>query len=298
MLIVQANIGNLDKQRASYRPFFKQRIIEKFLFLSREALNQESQPVDLIIWPETAYPSYVHLNSPKYTLLPLIHLVQEYSSSLITGFYDIKGADQVANAILYLDKTGQINTPPTHKSILLAFGEYLPGSQWFPQIKNYLPMVSDFARGSGPEIRTVDRYNIGPLICYEALFPKFTRSLANQGADFFVNLTNDSWYGKTSQPYQHLYIAAGRALENRRPLIRSTNTGITTVIDLKGVPQKQSPLHKEWTGVYKVQYLGSHYKSPFQKWGFWFSHIILLSSTLLLLIMALIFSPKNKTVSS
>ena len=294
MLLVQANIGNLDKQQATHKSLFKRHITQKFLSLTQRALDQESQPVDLVVWPETAYPSYIRLNSIKYTIDPLIHLVQNYSTSLITGFYDVKNENQVANAILYLDKTGQLSAPPTHKSILLAFGEYLPGAEWFPQIKKYLPMVSDFVRGPGPEVRPIDRYNIGPLICYEALFPNFTRHLANQGADFFINLTNDSWYGKTSQPYQHLYISAGRAIENRRPLIRSTNTGITTVVDYKGTPQKLSPLHEEWTYVYDVKYLNSSYKSPFQRWGFWFQHITLLLSTLLILIMVFTSSKQKQ----
>jgi apolipoprotein N-acyltransferase len=79
--------------------------------------------------------------------------------------------------------------------------------------------------------------------------------LALLGADFLINLTNDSWFGPSFEPEQHLYMTLARAIEVRRPLLRSTNTGISTVIEATGQVHVQSPKFKEWFHTYDVKYL-------------------------------------------
>jgi apolipoprotein N-acyltransferase len=69
-----------------------------------------------------------------------------------------------------------------------------------------------------------------------------------------VNVTNDSWYGTWQEPYQHMYMTLGRAIETRRPLVRVTNTGISTVVLASGEVLQQSPMHQEWAGLYTVPY--------------------------------------------
>lgn len=284
VLITQANFGNIEKQMSINKFTFREVIINKFINLSTSAINEfkktnSNQNVDLVVWPETAYPSYVNLNSFNYDSNPLNYFTKTNKVALATGFYHVENNDRLANAILYVNPNGEISDYPTKKSILLAFGEYLPLGETFPKLKQLLPQVADFVRGPGPQARNITDIRLGPLICYESLFPWFSRQLANQNINLFINLTNDSWYDDIFEPRQHMYITAGRALENRRPVIRSTNTGISTVIKSDGTTMTLSPRSQEWAKVYTVPYPESETKTPFQKWGYGVHLLLLLILT-------------------
>ena len=95
----------------------------------------------------------------------------------------------------------------------------------------------------------------GPQICYEGLYPWFTVELAKKGAQIIGNVTNDSWFGEKFEPYQHLYMTLARAIEVRRPLIRATNTGITTGISAAGELFQRSPQNQEWEGSFEIPYM-------------------------------------------
>jgi apolipoprotein N-acyltransferase len=97
-------------------------------------------------------------------------------------------------------------------------------------------------------------YKLGPQICLESIYPMFSASMARQGAEVLSNVTNDSWFGNTFEPYQHMTMTLARAIENRRPLLRSTNTGITTVALADGTVLEKSPIGKEWVGYYRVPF--------------------------------------------
>jgi apolipoprotein N-acyltransferase len=88
--------------------------------------------------------------------------------------------------------------------------------------------------------------------------------LANQDAQLIVNLTNDSWYGTWQEPYQHLYMTLARAIEFRRPLIRATNTGISTVVLASGEVLEKSPMAREWTYIYDIPYRSRPGKTFYQ----------------------------------
>ena len=129
-------------------------------------------------------------------------------------------------------------------------------------------------------------------IFYESLFPSFSRSLAALGAQFIVNVTNDSWYGTWQEPYQHLYMTLARSVEFRRPVLRVTNTGISSVVLASGDILEQSPIHEPWAGLYKVPYLRTPPETFYQNW-FWLVPSILWSSLLALLGFGLISSRKR-----
>lgn len=281
VLITQANIGNLEKQQSLNRYSYREIIMDKYIELTDQALRGETS-VDLVVWPETAYPQYVDLSNFQSSAPKLMQLTQKHQTALATGFYDVKDQNQVANAILYINRSGQVGDRPTHKTILLAFGEYLPFADWFPILKKWAPQVADFTRGPGPEIRYLANVALGPLICYESLFPNFSRDLANLESNILINLTNDSWYDDWFEPLQHLYITAGRALETRRPVIRSTNTGLSTVIKSNGQPMEISPRSKEWAGVFEVSYPEKGIKTIYQRWGKDLHYILLIIFTIAL----------------
>lgn len=232
--IVQANIGNFMKvssERGDDDAY--QTISETYEDLSKQ--NDDFKP-ELIIWPETAYPdtfygTETHLHSI------FTRITEETQSELLIGGYDqnmgetSNNIETVFNASLLI--SGNRVKSIYHKNILIPFGETLPFGPLNRSIVNVVPAISLFARGEGTQVmETSAGYRFITPICYEILESNFTRDLLNQWGQnhFIVNHTNDSWYGDTAEPYQHLFLSKWRAIEFQLPIIRSTNTGISSVI--------------------------------------------------------------------
>jgi len=232
--LIQANIGNVDKLSAEngLRSAIH-KTISTYKDLSVEAA-QKIQGLELIVWPETAYPDTLSTPLKKR---PMEAIAKEIGIPFIIGSYDTDylpgNRERDYNAIFYIDENGTFQHT-YRKVLLLAFGEYFPFSDWFPELKDLVPEVSDFGRGEGPGVIDFKGLKISPLICYEAIFSTFVKDAMKLQPDLFLNATNDSWFGPLMEPDQHLALAKFRSIEYRRPLIRSTNTGITTLIDATG----------------------------------------------------------------
>ncbi len=272
VLIVQANVGNQEKLMAEAGGRFRDVIIERFERVMRDGLEKNpGVPVDFAVWPETAFPELIlepTLSGPYPSRLR--EMMSSLQLPLITGGYSIlSGTDLYTNSFFILDKNGTWSAPPYHKTVLLAFGEYIPFGDVFPIFYKWLPYTGHFGRGPGPTAMDAGTIKVGAQICYEGLFDWFTRGLAQKGAHIVVNVTNDSWYGTWEQPYQHLYMTLARAVEVRRPLVRSTNTGISGVIWANGDVQSLSPLQKEWSHLYEIPYISNPQPTPFTGWSYW-----------------------------
>lgn len=270
-LIVQANIGNLEKQYAYKGLGFRDSILDQYIGLTQKGLS-ENPNVDFAIWPETAFPD--ELNRPGYAsrhVLRLRGFLNEAKLNLVTGSYGQKAdTRQTTNSMFFLYPADSGAEPKEYdKTELLAFGEYIPGSIYFPVLKKWLPQVADFARGQGPSVKDYVGLRVGPQICYEGLFDWFTRESAQLDAQMILNVTNDSWYGTWQEPYQHLYMTLARAIEIRRPLIRATNTGISTVVLADGKILEQSPLETVWQGRYEIPLWKNGPVTLFTTWGYW-----------------------------
>jgi apolipoprotein N-acyltransferase len=256
-LVVQANIGNLLKYKAEKEGKFQNEIINEYLTMTHEALKEEK--VDLIVWPETAMPIFVNLGRMDSAHTKRIaDTARIHNAEIFTGVYSYKGED-VFNSIAYVSTQG-IVTHLYSKSILLAFGEYFPGTERWPYFKNLVekivPAVSHFARGEGPTAFKVQpNFVVGPQVCYEGLDTFYNQQIVKAGANILINVTNDSWFGTTFEPYQHLYMTLARAIEYRRPMIRSTNTGISTAITASGQILGLSPIKKKWHKIYEIPLL-------------------------------------------
>lgn len=269
-LLIQGNIGNEEKLAAEVGRGFRGEIIQRYLNLTDRGLqtNQDTK-IDFIVWPEAAFPS---LLGEDYKSREHPTALREFLRSkripLITGaFSTALNGQRITNSLFILDNNGEVVPPHYSKSILLAFGEYIPGERLFPEIRQWLPPIGNFEPGAGPTVLLEwNGYKVGPQICYESLFPAFTRSLADLGAQFIVNVTNDSWYGTWQEPYQHMYMTLARAVEFRRPLVRVTNTGFSTVVLASGEILQRSPLHQPWTGFYQVAYLKQPPPTFYQRW--------------------------------
>jgi len=279
VLIVQGNIGNLAKERAERGEGFREEILGRYFALTTKGLEaSEGDRPDFAVWPESAFPDTIYPGGMEEgNTLALREFLRRHSIALVTGArgYD-EAAGKKTNALFVFDERGEATGPPYDKTMLLAFGEYLPGASRFPALKRWFPFTADFARGEGPQIKTLHGLVLGPQICYEGLFSGFSRSLSDQGAQIFVNVTNDSWFGTWPEPYQHLAMTLARGIEFRRPVIRSTNTGISTVMLSDGTILDRSPLHREWFRTYDVPCQKDPSPTFYQQYGYLLVPAILL----------------------
>jgi apolipoprotein N-acyltransferase len=142
--------------------------------------------------------------------------------------------------------------------------------------------VGDFRGGeAGKTLRWKDE-QIGVQICYEIIFAGLSRAMAQNGASLLVNITNDAWFGKTSGPYQHFSMTVFRAVENRRALVRSANTGISGFIDPAGRVLASTPLLQEAALVHSVPLIKE--KTVYTRIGDLLAQLCLVAAVLMLLL--------------
>jgi apolipoprotein N-acyltransferase len=195
---------------------------------------------DLVVWPEGAIPSYIPADVGSAREEPMLPRLGSGAAFLVGG-YAYHGLERY-NAAFAVYRDGSV-PPPYFKQILIPFGEYMPGAKLFPWLAGLNNRQVGFTAGSEVKVfgypmrsKTGENYSlkVSPLICYEDTVPALARKAARQGAELLVNLTYDTWFGQTAAPFQHHLIAAFRAIENRRYLIRSTNSGYSAVVDPLG----------------------------------------------------------------
>tara|TARA_B100001248_G_scaffold255904_1_gene236228 strand:+ start:2332 stop:3864 length:1533 start_codon:yes stop_codon:yes gene_type:complete len=262
--IAQANIGNFFKHKAEQKGRYKDYIIDEYINLSRNDLTNRA--ADYVVWPETAMPLFMNLGrlNSQYTRR-IADLAREFQTPIITGVYSYRG-DQIFNSIGYIGSDG-IMKDMYSKHHLLAFGEYFPGTENRPKLRRlvekYIPAISHFGRGEGSTVfRQNNDFVMGPQICYEGLYPNYVAQSVKNGATLLLNVTNDSWFGNTFEPYQHMYMTLARAIEFRRPLVRATNTGISTAIEASGKVLEMSELREKKGYYFDISYQ----QSPRTSW--------------------------------
>jgi apolipoprotein N-acyltransferase len=271
VLVVQGNVGNLEKSYARKGLGFRDEIVGRYFRMTREGIRRAGdRPPDFTVWPETAFPDVIREDRMYAGYAGILqHFVRSGNVPLVTGAIGRDAASgKPSNAMFFFDREGRLAEPPYRKVHLLVFGEYVPFSDAFPAVKEWFPWLADFSRGPGPEIRRAGGVRVGPQICYEGLFPEFSRGLAERGAQIFVNVTNDSWFGAPAEPAQHLWMTLARGIEFRRPVVRATNTGISAAMQADGVMLGESPIGEEWHGQYDVPYRTDPPPTFYQRVGF------------------------------
>ncbi len=204
--------------------------VDRHLQLTAEAVPRGAR---LVVWPESAVPFLYDRDSGLAALLQAT--VRAERIHLFFGNDDLDSASgRIYVGAKLLSPEGRL-TSRYRKIHLVPFGEYVPLPRVFTFGGRFaaklVQEVSDFSPGTEAATGIVDGHRIGGYICYEAIFPALVRRFPAAGAELLVNITNDAWYGTTSAPYQHLAMAAFRAVENRRYMVRAANTGITAVVD-------------------------------------------------------------------
>jgi apolipoprotein N-acyltransferase len=164
---------------------------------------------------------------------------------------------------------------------LVPFGEYEP----FPLIHHVVASVSSevggFRKGSKYSVEQLPGgYTFGTFICYEAIYPGEIRRFAANGAELFVNLSNDGWFGRSAAPEQHLRMARVRGVENRRWLLRVTNNGITVSVDPYG--RIFRPLPPDVRAAVDLPYDFRTDETIYTRFGDWFAWLCVLVSVILL----------------
>lgn len=228
---------------------------------------------DLILWPETAI-TLIYDQFQPY-LQDMAEEAQEYHSTIITGIaYRYPRGHQRAgefhNSITAFGEGSGLY----HKQKLVPFGEFVPFEK---QLRGLLPFfdleMSSFLAGDAEQpLLQVNKhldqqtinYQIAPYICYEIAYPVHVAQLAKQ-ADFLVTISNDAWFGDSLGPKQHMALAQMRALETGRWLLRSTNTGITALVDHKGRIVERLANNQLATLTASAEMRQGH--TPFMRWG-------------------------------
>jgi apolipoprotein N-acyltransferase len=203
--------------------------------------------ISLIAWPEA--PSPFTESDPRFqaamrTLAGRTHAAIVVGNPTSEVAVDESGrrVDSDYNSASFISPEGEI-VGRYNKIHLVPFGEYVPYRDLFFFAHHLTQQVGDFSRGTTRNVFRANGHAYGVFICYESIFADEVRLFAKNGADVFVNISDDGWYGDTSAPWQHLNMARMRAIENRRWILRDTNSGVTASIDPYGRVVKSVPRH-------------------------------------------------------
>jgi apolipoprotein N-acyltransferase len=226
--LVQTNLGAGDKLAQPVE------FLRRHQEMSLEAEARHAR-LDLVVWPESAYQGVVPRQARNLRAITA-GIRAPVVFGLLSADHAPDGRRRVYNSVVLTSPAGEV-LGMFDKVELLIFGETLPFVDTFPSIRRWFPHSSTFDRGTSlAHLRMPDDTSLLPMICYEDILPAFVRTLwrAAGPADVLINVTNDSWYGDTQQPLIHLALATFRSIETRRALIRSTNTGISAIVDPVG----------------------------------------------------------------
>ncbi len=232
--VVQGNIPQDQKWNAKIKSI----IFEKYKRLTFMAAIEKA---DLIVWPETSFPGY--LEDEPLMAARLRSMIRQSKADVLVGAPTMGNLDEglkfFNSAVLY--GAGGEEKKRYHKSHLVPFGEYIPFEPLFGILREFVE-IGHFSAGEERTIFIAESHHepspvkarFATLICFEDIFPALVRDFSDQGVDFLVNITNDAWFGKTAAPYQHAAASVFRAVENRLPMIRAANTGLSCVISPEG----------------------------------------------------------------
>ncbi len=272
--IVQANIPQAEKLKPESRDW----IFARYLSLSENGSGADlvQAGVTHLIWPEAALP-FVYLLDDDIAkddwreafdrLLPegIMLITGANRAETVTDTEGKRSVSAVYNSILAIDERGHVSAT-ADKSHLVPFGEYLPFQETLEaigirQLTNLRGGFAAGARSQGMTLFGLPPFN--PLICYEIIFPGTV--VPGERPHWLLNVTDDSWFGETAGPYQHLHQARLRAVEEGLPVIRAANTGISAVIGPRGRVRQRIPLGT--AGLIDTSLPGAVAASPYARFG-------------------------------
>ena len=264
-VVVAVAQGNIS-QRSKWSPQIFAQTIATYAALTRQAAARGAR---VVVWPETAITSYP-LESAEL-LGSLEQLAQETGVWIIAGTIDRPSPNAYYNAMLDLTPGGRVGGV-YYKRWLVPFAEYLPLDRYLRGLP-LMDNVSRFVAGPGPHLLGAAQLRWGILICYESAFAPYARQTANAGADAIIVATDDAWFGTSSGPYEHADAARIDAVQTGRWIVRGADTGISEIIDPKGVIVQLLPLDRQGIVVASV---GPGFVTPYDRIGVWWLVVLLL----------------------
>ncbi|MCL1915559.1 MAG: apolipoprotein N-acyltransferase [Desulfovibrionaceae bacterium] len=245
--------GNID-QSQKWNPDRQAETVRHYISLSEKVLtmaeNSFGRQADLLVWPETAMPFFFQPGQRLNALLSELALHRRIPL-LFGAPGQGEGVDPESyNRVWLLDEAGRY-AGHYDKEHLVPFGEYIPRGL-------YVPFASEFLQGwgfsPGRDQRPLRQgsLSLGLLICYESIFPELAQARVASGANLLVNVSNDAWFADSPAPWQHLQLAAMRAVEQGRYMLRSTNTGASALITPTGRINDAGPLFKDYHSAHQA----------------------------------------------
>lgn len=265
--LIQANISQHEK--------WDPEMLMPTLRLYSEMSEPEWKRSDLVIWPEAAVPREFHRIKPY--LDSLSDRAAQSNTTFITGipYRDQTPESSIYNSVLSLGTGDGIY----HKRHLVPFGEYIPMEKYISRLLSVFELPLSHMR-PGPveqDALTIDSWSSQPLICYEVVYPFLTAEAARK-SDALITVSNDSWFGASIGPLQHMQMAQMRAIENGRYMLRSTGNGVSVIVNHKGeIVARSEQFRRE---VLHGEFYLTQGKTPWTSWGYrligWLAPVALL----------------------
>jgi apolipoprotein N-acyltransferase len=239
---------------------------------------------DLIVWPESPAPFFT--TDPLFRN-PVSEMARDARSWVVTGAIGNTPAGQNGSSASEVFNSAALVSPAGDWSArydkvhLVPFGEYLPFPWLFGFAGGLTKEVGEFKAGTSRAPLEAGNARLGVFICYESVFPDEVRQFANQGAQVFVNLSNDGWYGDSGAYAQHLNQTRMRAIENDRWILSATDTGVTASIDPYGRTVARLP--RKERGVLVAPYALTSVTTFYTRHGDWFAYLCAIISAVALL---------------
>ncbi len=231
--VVQGNVN----QDVLWDAAYVRRAMETHFRLTQRAARAGAR---LVIWPETSLPGELR-NDPALRAV-IGRLARVADTELVVGSNDRIGTRAYNRAFL-IDRHGWLRGGYAKRQ-LVPYGECVPMRAWFPFLEKLHVTAFDLTPGEGFFPLRGD-HRLGVVICFESGFPNISRAMAGQGAEILVEITDDTWFGRTAAAAQHAAMAPLRAVETRRALARATATGISTLVDDHGRVRRRLGLFQQ-----------------------------------------------------